>query len=447
MKVPMAISHGRGRSSVGAGAEVINAFAQRAPQGAKDQVFLVGCPGTSYFSSTETTTERVLAFQPAFDKMVMFSTGGIYIVDANGTSTRIGDPIAGPISTAYNGSVVVAVNGEVGIVVDEHGSEAITDPDFLPATTVQFILGFFVFTRADSGQYFISEIYSTDFDALDFATAESAPDDLVAVVAVRREIWLLGKDTVEVHGATTGGFPFIALPGVSIDYGCVAPFSALAIDQSVFWFSPDGIVYQSSGYGAQRVSEHEIEEELSLVRADWPNAYAWSYIEDGHLFYVLTVGEQTFVFDLATRLWHKRQSAGLTRHLANCACTTFGKTLVGDDQGRVLELSLRNTEDLVGDIVIVIGSGAYAPREFFTTASFGIEAEVGQGAEATLEYSDDTDGKTWSNRLPVSLGALGEHTTFVEWRRLGRARSKRFRVRLYGPGKKRIGSMADLVAA
>lgn len=446
-KVQLATSHGKGRSFVGGGAEVINAYAQKAAPGAKEPAWLIGCPGSAVFASFDTTTEAVIQEIAAFGRVMAFTTGGVYMVDETGATTRIGDPIPGPISAAFNGSVVVAVNGSTGIVADQNSVQAISDPDFRPATTVAFIAGFFVFTAADTGEYFITEVYSTAIDALDFATAESAPDDLVAVVALRREIWLFGADTVEVHGLIAAAFPFAPITGVAINFGCIARMSALQIDQSVCWLSPNGIVYQSSGYVAQRISTHEIEEELELVRSEWADAFAWTYIETGHHFYVLTVGEQTFAFDMATRSWHKRESVGFTRHYALACATAFGKVLVGDHKGRLLHLSKDHLTDPDGDVVVTIGSVPYAQKDYFTADEFRVDVEVGAGADATLEYSHDTNGKTWSNRLPATLGALGEHETILRWPRLGRSRNLRTRLRFYGPGRKRIGVTALLEAS
>lgn len=446
MDVLMALDHGKGRSAVGSGSELINGFAQAAPKNAKDQVFITGTPGTAVFS-TIASLGAVLRLQPAFNQIVAFMTTGIYTVDQFGTATRIGDALPGPVSSAYNGIVVVAVNGRSGVVIDGSTVAAITDPDFVRSDTVVFQLGFFVFQRAGSGQYFITSVYSTDIDALDFATAESAPDDTVAVVALRRELWLMGEQTVEVHGAQAAQFPFAALTGVSIPYGCVAPFSAIKVSNSVLWLSPDGIVFQSLGYEARRISTHEIEEELTPLRETWADAYAWTYIEDGHEFYLLTVGENTFVFDMATRLWHKRRYKGLTRHIATACCTAFGKVLIGDNRGRILHMSKDFLSDVDGDIVTIVGSLPYSSDSFFTTSSLRVTAEVGDGATALLEYSDDTDGKTWSNRIPASMGEKGEHDAVVEWRRLGRARSKRFRMYFFGPGRKRIGTTMKLEAA
>jgi len=445
-KVQFAIEHGKGRSSVGSGSELVNMFAQRAPKGAKDSVYLLGTPGLSLFSMLATAGESVANLQPFGNDVVVISDVSTYLLFSDGTYQYLGAGLSGSVSAATNGTVVCAVNGTTGVVITTTSVSVITDPDFLPADTVTFIGGFFVFNRRGSGQYFISSLYGTDFDALDFATAESAPDDTIAVLALRREIWLMGENTVEVHTLTGGSFPFSPLTGVSINFGCASSFSARKVDQSIVWLSPDGIVYQSNGYAALRISTHEIEEEMKPLADQWATSFAWDYIEDGHQFYVLTMGTETFCFDFATRLWHKRSTISTGSHIAKTACRAFNKNLVGDATGRILEMSKTLNQDVDEDIVAIIGSIPYtANGQFFTVASFTIDSEVGNGGSATLEFSK-TDGKTWSSRLLISLGLIGDHTRIAQWKRLGRHRDFRARIRLYGDVPRRISSTAEMKA-
>lgn len=446
MRAPLVFAHGRGRSFVGGGGELVNAFLQAAPEGAKDPAHLISCPGSVIFSTMIFDDEKLAALQPAFgDKVVAITDQSTYVVSSDGTRTRLGAGLSGRVSTATNGDTVAAVNGTTGYWITESAVSVISDPDFEPADTVDFLAGFFIFNRKGTGQYFISNVYSTDIDALDFATAESAPDDTVAVVVVRRELWLLGTSSVEVHSLTGGTFPFSALTGVAITFGCVAPYSALAVDQSVCWLSPNGIVYRSAGYSAQRMSTHEIEEELQSLRASWADAFAWTYIEDGHQFYVLTVGDQTFAFDFSTRLWHKRRTIGETRYAANCACDAFDKTLIGDDKGRILELSRDYDTDPDGAIIIEIGSLPLRfPRES-SVYEYEVDAEVGNGGTATLQVSED-DGHTWSDKIDADLGATGDYRKRLLWTNLGSFdRDFRTRIEISGPFRKRMAAAAEVM--
>lgn len=409
--------------------------------------WLVGVPGTSLFTQLIFDDETISAIQLAFgDKAVVITDVSTYVVSQDGMYSRIGGGLPGRVSTASNGAQVVAVNGAAGLVITETTETVISDPDFSPANTVAFQGGYFVFDRKGSGQIFASGIYDgAAFDALDFATAESNPDQTVAVAAVRREIWAFGQRTVEVFSlAASTAFPFAPLPGVSISFGCVAPHSAIPVDQSMCWLSPDGIVYQSQGYQPLRISSHEIEEELKTIRSEWPEAFAWTYIEDGHQFYMLTVGGQTFGYDFATREWHKRKSAGREGHIANACATVLGRILIGDDRGRLLEMSRDFTSDTGQAVIVEIGSLPIGEgTDWFTVNSFEIDAVVGVGGVAQLAYSDD-DGATWSSWLDADAGAVGRHMKRLQWRRLGHHLDLRIRLRMAGDHKKRFSTTGDI---
>lgn len=440
-RLQFCVEHGRGRNLSGSGGELINMLAEKAPTGAKSTVNLTATPGTALFTQLG-VTEPVTAVVKAWGRLVAITETAVYIIAPDGTWQNVGAGMPGRVSAATNGTVVVAVNGTSGIVITQTGVSTISDPDFHPASTVQFIGGYFVFERRTTGEYFISDLYSTDFDALDFQTAESAPDDLLAVVAVRREIWLLGTDTVEVHSLTGASFPFTPITGVAINYGCGAKFSAIAVGSDVVWLSDHGVVMQSVGYQARRISTHEIEEEIEELAASWDDAFAWTYIERGHQFYVLTIGTKTFAFDFATQLWHRRSTISTTAHLALSAERAFNKTLVGDSNGRILHLSKDYYQDAGEDIVAVIGSIPFhADNQQFGIASLTFDGEVGYGGRATLEHSAD-DGKSWSSRIEASMGAIGQHDFRPTWRQLGTAFQKRMRLRLYGDVPKRISSTA-----
>lgn len=448
MKVPFVLSHGKGRSFVGGGGELVNAYAQAAPTGTKEAAWLIGCPGTALFAQLLFDNEKIAAIQPAFgDKAVVVTDLSTYVLSADGTYTRLGAGLSGKVSTASNGVTVAAVNGTTGLWITASSVTVIADADFEPADTVAFLAGFFVFTQSGTGRYFITELYGIGIDGLDFATAESAPDNLVAVVALRRELWLLGTETVEVHSLTGGSFPFGALTGVSITFGCVAPFSAIAVDQSVCWFAPNGIVYQSQGYGPLRISTHEIEEELTEIRDAWGDAFAWTYVEDGHQFYMLTVGGRTYGFDFATRLWHRRDTGGTGRHAANCAATVWNKVLVGDDRGRVLHLAKDYLDDAGVPMTVTMGSLPFRREGYFSVPSFEVDAEVGNGGVATLETSED-DGHTWSDRLEADMGAVGDYLRSLHWDQLGMFHKDfRARVRVSGNFRKRVAAAAEVRVA
>jgi hypothetical protein len=78
-----------------------------------------------------------------------------------------------------------------------------------------------------------------------------------------------------------------------------------------------------------------------------------------------------------------------------------------------------------------------------TNYSFQLDLEPGVGIDGTgqgtspqamLQFSND-GGHSWSNEKWASVGAIGQLTTRVIWRRLGRSRDKVFKIRMTDPVK------------
>ena len=86
---------------------------------------------------------------------------------------------------------LVIVDGPRGYVLmlATNAFVQITDPDWPGADQVEFLDGFFIFTRESSEEVYVSAIDdATSIDALDFASAESYADPVMAV-AVRTPSW------------------------------------------------------------------------------------------------------------------------------------------------------------------------------------------------------------------------------------------------------------------
>jgi hypothetical protein len=228
----------------------------------------------------------------------------------------------------------------------------------VPLAQVRFADGYFVGLTPDSQIIRISGQYDgLTWDPLDFASAEGDPDNVVAIITDHREIWTLGRETVEVW-ADSGDpdFPLARIPGALIEQGCAAANSVLKADNSIFWLGSDsrgnGIFWRANGYTPQRISTHAIEELLATF-ADLSDAIGYAYQEDGHIFCVWTfpTADKTLVYDCATTLWHERaywnKATGLwERHRAQCHCFAFGMHLVGDRYyGTVYEQSGGFTSD------------------------------------------------------------------------------------------------------
>ena len=332
-----------------------------------------------------------------------------------------------------------------------------------------FIDGYFVFNKPNTGQFQITQLYGTTIDPLDFATAEGSPDLLLSLIVSHREIWLFGENSTEVY-ANSGAqdFPFERIAGAFIEQGCAAKYSPAKMDNTVYWLTADergyGTVQRAQGYVPQRISDHGIEYAISqMERID--DAIGYAYQQEGHNFYMLTfpTAEQTWVFDSTAGAWHERAwrdpaTAELKRHRSNCHMEFAGKTVVGDwETGNLYFMEMDQYTDN-GDPIARIRVCPHLSHPDYKWQSFnslqvdmqtGVGLVTGQGSDpqAMLQWSDD-GGYTWSNEHWTTMGKIGERNTRVIWRRLGRSRDRVFKVMVTDPVPVvMIGASTDVVVS
>jgi len=382
-----------------------------------------GAAGTAYSEAT-TAHATVSAAAGAGDTMVITAR-------ASGT-----DGNAVPVSETMT-------NGSWGGTTLAGGSDwtvaAITDPDFQGASAVDTLDSYTIFTKPDSGQWYISDLLAaTTLDALDFATAEGSPDKLRRVFVDHREAIAFGEKTIEVYAHTGGAdFPFSRIDGAFIERGCIAPASVAKMDNSVFWIADDRMVYRMQGYTPARISTPEVEEVLREA-ADIADAEGWTYTLAGHHVYVFTLPTSgiTLCYDAQTGFWHQRRSgtAETGRWRAQWGClTSTGKMLVGDSEGgNLFELDL-DTYDENGSARrwVARTPGLYAEGARASMDLLELECELGVGlssgqgsAPVVMLRTSDDGGKTWSPERQASVGALGDATKRALWRRNGSYRHR-----------------------
>ena len=483
MKTPILGSAYVARSINAADNRMVNLFPEVIPEGGKEPGFLNRAPGLKFLSSVGIGPIRGLWAYGQYGYCV--SGPNLYRINADWTSTLIG-PIAGTgqVSMADNGIQLFIACNPQGYIYNNKTQilEQITDSDFPGAVTVGYLDGYFVFNQPKSQILWITSLFEgTAIDALDFASAEGAPDNLVSLIVDHRELWLFGTNSVEVwYDSGSADFPLTRIQGAFNEIGCAAAYSVAKLDNALFWLGSDargqGIVYRANGYTGTRVSTHAIEYAIAQY-GNISDAIAYTYQQEGHAFYVLTFpsANATWVYDVSTQAWHERagwQNSQFTRHRSNCQMAFNSEIVVGDfetgtlytfdldvyaDNGGIQKwmrswralptgkndlkrsahhslqldaesgIGLQNTDffdqfdSLItesGDFLIT-ENGNYIAVDFFPVA--GIDPQV------ILRWSDD-GGHTWSNGYAASMGKIGEYGKRIFWRRLGMTLKLRDRV-------------------
>ena len=336
--------------------------------------------------------------------------------------------------------------------------QTFTAAGFVPvqrATQVVWLDGYFIFIVEGSNQFYVSDWNSLNVSALSFASAEGDPDNILAIVANHRDLWLMNERTVEIFSNTgNADFPFERVQGGFIENGILAAFSLAKIGGTIFWLgrnnSGQGIIYAAEGAQHQRISTYAIESAIQSY-ANPSNARGYCYQDNGHIFYVLNFDETSWCYDVTTKMWHERcytsDDGALERHRGQCHAfyPNFGKHIIGDYQNAKLYqfddnyytdalqsiTRLRTTPHISASMKRVF----YSQLQIDMKVGVGLDGStdlVGHDPQIMMQYSDD-GGNNWSNEKWASFGKLGEFKKRVIWRRLGQARDRVFRVKITDP--------------
>jgi hypothetical protein len=363
----------------------------------REVAFLAPTPGLRLLLTLGATPVRGIWYA---SNGQLFAVGGnkLYRISSAWSATELGslNTSSGPVSIADNGLHVVVVDGTNGYTwtIASSTFATISDPDFFTADQVTFQDGYFIANKQGSQQFFISGLYDITWDALDIASVEGSPDDLIGLISMNQNLHLFGSQSVEVfYNSGDADFPFTRIQGAVVDVGCAAAFSIAKLDNSIYWIGGDdsgtGIVYRMKGYNAERVSNAAVESVIRSVDPDdLADARAWAYQQSGHLFYCLNLPgiDSTWVFDASTSLWHERTYHDLfgdIRHRADCHAAAFGENVVGDfENGNIYALDKsKYTDD--GTPIVRIRAAPHISnglRNLFHS-SFQLDMETGVGVE------------------------------------------------------------------
>jgi hypothetical protein len=413
---------------------MVNCYLEIAPPAAKAPVAVVssyGIPSWLTAGSGPVRGGNVVNGIP-----YVVSGTQLFRLHSSGTADLLGTiPGADLVSVEGDGSnIAVAASGDLYLYNGSTTSK-VTDPDFPGASWVGFLDGFIPIIEPDSGRIWINETpyVPTNWNALDFVTAEGAPDDLLWAVISHRELYAFGRETIEVlYNSGDADSPLRRTDSGFIEAGIMSSRAAVKADNGIYFVSSDGLIYRLAGYALERASTHAVEQAIERYADKSSSAMAWT--EGGHKMVGFHFAEGTWVYDISTQLWHERQSTGHTRWRPQIALSAYSRTIVGDyASNRIGYLS----DSTFSEWEEPLRSSCTAPsvaeenRQMFHS-SLELQFEQGVGTLSTtdpqvmLDWSDD-GGRTWSSEHWRSLGAMGAFKSRAVWRRMGSARDRVYR--------------------
>lgn len=437
--------------------------------------------GYAYVPETTTTTKLAIFRTPGIEQACTAGT------DPNrGGHNFVGDPyfvqgedlyrvdqslspggVVSYSSTKVNGAttipgmaqVVMADNGEEGgqmvivcpdvatkfntYIYDGSTLASISDNDFDgPASSVQYVDGYFLFTKADGQKFFISDLRDGEaYNALDFASAEADPDYVVAPAIIRNNVVIFGSQTAEPFQNIGGsGFPYQRIPGGVQNYGLASKYAFETVNDLLIFLGggvneTPMIWITDGGSRPEKLSTTAIDTEIaSYSESTIENTFAFKYSQDGEQFICFTFpGEKTFCYGFRSKLWHTRESRGSSGGSSNCriSCVVaaFGVLLVGDlstNKIGVLSREVYTEYDNQMTRRFVTPQIDNEGMPFFLNAlelvcDTGEGLTSGQGSNPAIWMSASRDGgRTFNNPTTRYAGEIGQYGIRVIWNQLGR---------------------------
>lgn len=423
-------------------------------------------PDRLYFVAGSVLKQAVMANGSVLGPRTAPAAFTITTVGSLATST-------GPVCFSDNGTTLALVDGPSGYFVTFVGNVfvQINDPGFYGSTRVDFVDGYFVFNRPGTQQFYISGLYATTFDALDFASKEAWPDNIVCCFANHRELWLFGQQSAEVWVSQpttladgSEGFAFQRNQGAFMQHGIKAPFSICRVGPTFAWLGTDDTgqvaVWVANGYSPQKISTPAVD--VALARyGKTDDAIAFSYRWNGHEFYQITfpAADATWVYDLTEGQWHERLRMDaygkLHRHQGTCHAAFSGGSLVGDYRTDIIWEQAQGVYECVSSTAAYQEAIPRIRRATHITAGRkrirfdkmdirfqpGVEgdrlytdqpAKLVVNPQAMLRWSND-GGSTWGNEHWTSIGQRGQYGMRAIWRSLGLSYDRVFELRITDP--------------
>lgn len=434
-----------------------NVYVEYRQAGEKSQVVAYGTPGLDLFSAPSIYPTRGKPQLFDLNNLIYFVQGNTFWeVNNAGIATMRGtlSTSTGFISMDYNGFAILIVDGTYGYYYNPTTlvfSQVVNAAFPSNPQTVVFLDGVFLVNKGGSAQFNKDSLYNPGPDwggtSLDFAVAESNPDNLVAVTADHAELILLGVISTEFWGDSGAlNFPFARI--VAIDYGLAAKASVVKFDNSVAFLAKNKLgqvtVVRLNGHTPVPISNSDLETIINKY-AVVEDATAYSYMLNGHPMLVLNFPSAgyTWLYDGSTNIWGPLKSYGITRHLTQFSVDFLKKTIVTDySNGNLYVLNPDTYTDNGGVIEReIIGEHWDSPdlaRETIDCIRMDMETGVGlvtgQGAIPQIMLAASKDrGRTYGAERWRSFGQQGEYGKNPEWWRWGQARFWTFKFRMTDP--------------
>jgi hypothetical protein len=390
----------------------------------------------------------------------------LYSLSAAGVYSDLGNvgngpPVSmayGPSSPAYPMGILAIASGGGLFLFDGASVVQVTDPDLGFVADVIWVDGYFMTT--DGEFLVVTELTDpTAVEPLKYGSSEADPDPVIALLKVRNEPVALNRYTIEMFDNVGGaGFPFQRIEGAQIMRGCVGAKACCIYEEAVAFIGSGrneqpGIYIAGNG-SSNKISTVEIdrvlagftEQELSLSVLEPRN-------DNGHSHLYVHLPDRTLVYDMAATqavkaaVWFTLSTSltGFGLYRARFFVWCYDRWNVGDPNSARIGYTDQTIGTHWGETVgwefqTVFAYNASKGAIIHSLELVALSGRVALGDDPTISTSYSVDGVQWSQSKSISVGAIGERTQRLVWRRNGFMRNFRGQ-RFQGTSDAHLGIM------
>jgi hypothetical protein len=380
-------------------------------------------------------------------------TGGIIYIKKDSDLTPI--EITGatleldnPVTFADNGTHLVMANGGKMVYTDGATATQVGDADApTEVTHVAHINGFILATSAGTDRIYNSDLDDvTTWGASQYFSAESTPDQVLAMTTDDSLIYAWGEKTLEIWypDGSADVTPFSRQD--VIPRGIIAKYSVVKANNTFYWLNEERRLVYLNGAIVQSVSIpfDKAHHDLTTIS----DARAFLLTERGRYFIIINfpTEDRSHVYDVMLNQWYRwgywdNRLAKLNMMLWNDVSymQAWGKHIAASRLGDDLYLVSSSYENDNGRQIKPLEETGWFTGESSVVKKMPKARLTLQRGAVILDTSDLTakptlivqwkdDGYSeWSNEYEIDLGQIGDTYMFAEILRLGQFRSRKFR--------------------
>lgn len=300
--------------------------------------------------------------------------------------------------------------------------------------------------EVDSGLY----CFLDDYGVQKYFNGSTSSDKCIALTSVGPLLTMYGPSSIEFwQKGNAESYQSWQRTSYTInkEQGLEAPYSLATVNHSQFCIGTGKAnakcVLMINDTNVQKISPLWLDRILSDNDVKWVKG--WSYSKNNHSFYLFSIKNECYVYDVTTGQWHIRSSRNfytgkIKNYMPLYAVWWNNKIITGssesghlyeldekyyyedfDDTNKLPLLRMRQTPVVTAD---------YKPfilQELTAECNTGAKEDYGTSAKALLQISRD-GGYTYGNVIEGNCGRRGQYFVRLRWLNLGMNRQAVIRI-------------------